>query len=206
MTQTRVYVVDDDSALRRSLQRILLQAGYQTRGFASGIAFLQFCRALPAGCVILDWVMPAMDGFEVLKAFTDAGYRWPVIMLTGHAERSTMIRAIRGGSVFFLEKPVREVELLGAVLKAEASLRGTAAAPRDPMIVRSLMLLSPQEQAVLEAMMDGLLNKEIAGLLGMTEGAVKACRRRIRRKIGAKNTTALTKMALLAGFPFKSRA
>lgn len=209
MMQTRVYIVDDDPVLREGLLRTFSEAGYPAQAFASGVAFLHACPALTAGCVILDLIMPGMRGSAVQRELAAAGYRWPVIVLTGHAGRPQMVRAMQAGSVFFLEKPVREAELFAAVLNAEAVLRGESRDPRelhDVVLAQAITLLSARERQVLQGLMESELSKQTAARLGISESTVKSCRKRIMRKLDAKSTSQLIQRAVLAGVEVKSRS
>ncbi len=205
MMQTRVYIVDDDPALRRGLQRMFKEAGYPAQAFSSGVGFLRICPTLTAGCVILDLLMPGMGGLEVQRQLAAAGYPWPVIVLTGHPDRRSMLRAMQAGSVFFLEKPVREAELFAAVLKAEAVLRGEREERQDPLLAHAVALLTPRERQVLEALMLSELTKQTAARLGISESRVKSCRKQVMGKLGAKSTSQLIQQAVLGGVRVNSR-
>lgn len=206
MMLTQVYIVDDDALLRKSLQRMLTEAGYPTRTFASGVAFLQAQPQLRPGCIILDLGMPGMNGFELQQQLTASGNRWPVIVLTGHTDRRTMVRAMQGGSLVFLEKPVREAELFAAMLKAETQLLGAAQRHPDPLLAHAMKLLSGREREILHGVLEGELTKQTAARLGISESSVKAYRTRLKRKLGARSTSQLIQLAVVAGLSVKSRA
>lgn len=203
---TPVYVVDDDPLLRDSLVRLLEQAGYRARTFASGAAFLRTYATVPPGCIVMDLVMPGMDGFELQHRLVSAGCRWPVIVLTGQGGHADALRAMAAGAVAFLEKPVRSVELYAAVVRAEAHLTGTADAIPDPALAQRVKQLTPRERDVLAGVLDKKTNKEIAAELGITESSVKGYRRNAIHKMGAKNTAELVMLALRAGFPGTPRS
>ena len=205
MMQTRVYIVDDDPGLRGGLLRMFKVAGYPAQAFVSGVAFLQACPTLPAGCVVLDLLMPGMGGLEVQRQLAAAGHPWPVIVLTGHPDRRSMTRAMQAGSVFFLEKPVREAELFAAVLKAEAILCGEARERQDPMLAHAAALLTMRERQVLEALMISERVKQTAARLGISESRVKSCRKQVMRKLDAKSTSRLIQQAVLAGIRVNCR-
>ena len=202
----RVYIVDDDAVLRKGLQRMLREAGHPTRTFASGITFLRAWPKLRPGCLILDLSMPGMDGFELLRELRAAGFRWPSIVLTGHANRRIMLRAMQGGSLEFLEKPVREAELFAAMLKAEAYLVGSMQERQDPFLAHILALLSMREREILQGVMAGELTKQTAARLDITESTVKVYRTRLKEKFGARDTSQLIQLTVLAGMPVRIRS
>jgi FixJ family two-component response regulator len=161
---------------------------------------------MPAGCVVLDLLMPGMGGLEVQRQLLAGGRRWPVIVLTGHPDRRSMMQAMQAGSVFFLEKPVREAELFAAVLTAEAVLRGEARERQDPLLAHAVALFTMRERQVLEALMISERVKQTAARLGISESRVKSCRRQVMRKLGAKSTSQLIQQAVLAGVRVSSRS
>lgn len=205
MMQTRVYIVDEDPGIRRELRRTFTSTGYLTRSFASGIAFLQACTRLPAGCVILDLALPGSGGVEVMRELAAAGYRWPVIVLAEHADRAKAQCALHAGSVLFLQKPIRAAELLAAVLNAGAALRGEGAPRHDGALSRAVTLLTPREQEVLEALLGSERIKQTAARLGIAESTVKSCRMTIKRKLGANSTAQLIQLVMRAGVGFGVR-
>lgn len=115
MTEQRVYVVDDEEAVRRSLGFLLRTSGYQASLFASGTEFLREARGLEPGCVLLDVRMPEMDGLEVQREMAARGITLPVIVLTGHGDITTAVQAMKAGAVDFLEKPFEKAALLTAL-------------------------------------------------------------------------------------------
>lgn len=195
----RVYIVDDDPLLRDGVALWLTDAGYQTRAFPSGEALLVAYPQLPPGCIVVDMVMPTMSGLELQRRLVTAGCRWPVIILTGHASRPVVARAMEAGVVAFLEKPVREVELLAAVMRGQAHLLGKAEMIPDPDIVQRLARLTGRERQVLGFVLQKKLNKQIAAMLGIGETTVKGYRRALMKKLGAHNTTELVVLAIRAG-------
>jgi len=201
----RIYIVDDDPLLRDGLAHWLAQAGYQALGFDSGGAFLRAHPQLPAGCIIVDMVMPGMTGLDLHQRLAAAGCRWPVIVLTGHANRPDVTRAMEAGIVAFLEKPVREAELLAAVLKGQAHLMGRIEMVPDPELVHRVATLTARERQVLDLVLEKRLNKQIAGALGIAETTVKGYRRAVMRKLGAKKATELVVLAIRAGLYKPSR-
>lgn len=205
MMQTRVYIVAADPGIRGGLQRTLKAAGYPTRSFASGIAFLQACARLPAGCVILDLALPAPGGLEALREFA-AGYPWPVLALATQAERGAALEAPRSGSVSLLDKPVPQERLLAAVLDAQAVLRGADAQQRERALAQAVALLTPREHEVLDALLAAERIKQTAARLGIAESTVKSCRKTIKRKLGAHSTAQLIQLVMRAGIVRPARS
>ncbi len=195
----RIYVVDDDSRLRDGVALWLIEAGFQAQTFPSGEALLAAYPQLLPGCIIMDMIMPNMSGLELQRRLLTAGCRWPVIMLTGHANRQMVASAMETGIVAFLEKPVREGELFAAVLKAQAHLLGKADMIPDPELVQRVARLTGRERQVLGFVLQKKLNKQIAAILGIGETTVKGYRRAVMKKLGAQNTTELVVLAIRAG-------
>lgn len=195
----RIYVVDDDSQLRDGVAHWLTDAGFQAQTFPSGESLLAAYAQLLPGCIIMDMVMPNMNGLELQRKLLTAGCRWPVIMLTGHASRQMVASAMETGIVAFLEKPVREGELFAAVLKAQAHLLGRAEMIPDPELVQRVARLTGRERQVLGFVLQKKLNKQIGAILGIGETTVKGYRRALMKKLGAHNTTELVVLAIRAG-------
>jgi FixJ family two-component response regulator len=194
-----VYVVDDDQGLRDGIAHWLQQVGYQARAFPSGEAVLAAYPQLSPGCLVVDMMMPDMNGVELRRRLVAAGCRWPFILLTGHASRPVIDEAIEAGVLAFLEKPVREVELLAAVMRGQAHLSGKAEMIPDPDIVARISRLTNRERQVLNYLMDNKLNKQIGAILGIGETTVKGYRRAVAKKLGAHNTMELVMFALRSG-------
>jgi len=195
----RIYIVDDDPQLREGLAHWLAQVGFQAQGFDSGGAFLAAQPQLPAGCIIVDMVMPGMSGLDLQQRLIAAGCRWPVIVLTGHAKGPDVARAMEAGIIAFLEKPVREVELLAAVLKGQAHLMGRIEMIPDPDLAHRVARLTARERQVLGLVLEKKLSKQIAGTLGIAETTVKGYRSAVMRKLGARKATDLVVLAIRAG-------
>ncbi|HEY7889441.1 MAG TPA: response regulator [Steroidobacteraceae bacterium] len=197
---TRVYVVDDDPLLRAAVEQLLEQSGYTAPTFGSAEAFLSARPKLPPGCIIVDIVMGGMNGLDLQRRLLALGCRWPVIILTGRADRANAERAVAAGAVSFLEKPVRRVELLAAILKGEGYLLGAREATPDPELIRRVAFLTPRERHVLRGVLEAKINKEMAAEFGITESAVKSYRRNAMKKLGARTPAELVMLALRAGF------
>lgn len=181
-----VYVVDDDDAVRRSLTRLLRAAGRQAEAFATAEAFLERVPRDGHGCVLLDMQMPGMDGLQLMQRMNGSGVELPVVFLTGRGTIPMSVRAMKQGAVDFLVKPVAEEELFRALDAAvarhrlESSSRGTRAAIRA-----RLGQLTAREREVLDGVLRGRLNKQIAYDLGISEKTVKAHRGKVMEKMEA---------------------
>ena len=180
-----IYVVDDDEAVLRSLARVLTAAGYGSEAHASAEAFLARHDPEAPGCVILDLGLPGMDGFEVQQKLAAGRSERSVIFLTGLGDIPASVRAMKAGAVDFLTKPVEAGALLAAVEQAiarDASARAALAA--GDAVRRNLARLTPREREVLEGVLAGRLNKQIAWDLGTAEKTVKVHRGRMMKKMG----------------------
>lgn len=185
-TAPTIYVVDDDASVRRSLTRLLRSAGWNAEAFASAGDLLERAPHAGPGCVLLDINMPGMNGLELQDRMTGAGISLPVVFLTGRGDIPMSVRAMKHGAVDFLVKPVEEAVLFQAL---ELAIRRQAAEAdglrqRDSILAR-LALLSDREREVLERVIQGRLNKQIAYDLGIVEKTVKAHRGRIMEKMEA---------------------
>jgi FixJ family two-component response regulator len=195
-----VYVVDDDASFRRGVSRLLALSGHEVRGFASGSEFLALHESAARGCLIVDLKMPGVSGMELQAALVRAGSALPVIFLTGHGDIPTSVHAIKGGAEDFLTKPVQKDALLAAVARAvarngeELERRGSEAELRQ-----RFARLSPREREVLDQVLAGRMNKEIAVVLGAGERTIKAHRAQIMQKTGAQSPADLGRMAQAAG-------
>ena len=202
-----VFVVDDDAAVRRSLTRLLRSAGWNAEAFASADDLLQRAPITGSGCILLDVQMPGMNGLELQGRMSEAGIFLPVVFLTGKGDIPMSVQAMKHGAVDFLVKPVEEAVLFQALDQAirrhvdEAATRQS----RDRVMAR-LALLSAREREVLEHVLQGRLNKQIAYDLGITEKTVKAHRGRVMEKLEAHTVAELVHMCDAVGNAFPGRA
>jgi two-component system, LuxR family, response regulator FixJ len=202
MTGPVIFVVDDDVAVRDSLEILLQSAGHAVRSFASGQEFLDVVSSLGPGCLIVDVRMPGMDGFELQRRLGERRLSIPVIVITGHGDVPMAVRAIRGGAVDFIEKPFSERAIFDSIRLALSRLAAHEADSRttaDPAILRRLALLSPREREVLGGLVEGLPNKTIAYDLKISPRTVEIHRARVMDKMQARSLSELVRLALAAG-------
>ncbi len=194
-----VHLIDDDEAMRASTALLLEAAGLRVRAFASAQEFLAVARDAAPGCVLTDLRMPGIDGIELLRRLRELRADLPVVMMTGHGDVPTAIRALKGGASDFIEKPFKEKALLDAVGEAiEAGRQVGARKAERAAIVERLATLTPREREVLDALVAGRPNKIIAHDLGMSPRTVEVHRARVMHKAGAKSLSELVRLALAA--------
>jgi len=183
-----VHVVDDEDSIRRSLDFLLRSAGFRVEKWQDGEAFLKGAdRAQPA-CVLLDVRMPGMDGLQVQAEMAERGYNLPVIVLTGHGDIATAVRAMRGGAVDFLEKPFNRERLLQALETGFVQLSDREGARNRQDWARTQVAgLTPREREVLEGLACGYPNKTIAYDLGISSRTVEVYRANVMTKFEVAN-------------------
>jgi len=200
MSGELIFVVDDDDAVRASLQALLETAGYRTAEFESGRDFLDAADTGQGACVLLDVKMPGLDGLEVQRRLNERGAELPVIIVTGHGDIVMAVQAMRAGAVDFLEKPVSRHRLLESVARAIAIGRDTRQDRRERSdIVTRLDALTIREHQVLERLVMGRSNKIVAYELGISSRTVEVYRRNVMSKMGANSLSHLVRMTLVAG-------
>jgi FixJ family two-component response regulator len=191
-----IHIVDDDESLRAALQRQLMAAGYRVRTYASAGEFLLAPPRGGSGCLLLDLAMPGPSGLELQEALGRHGIGLPVIFLTGHGDLAAGVRAMKLGAVDFLTKPVERETLLDAIRRAlESDAARRASRSADAELRARFAQLTPREREVFELVVAGLLNKQIAGRLGIGERTVKAQRAQVMAKLGAANAAELGRIA-----------
>jgi FixJ family two-component response regulator len=195
-----VFVVDDDPAIRRALTRLLRAAGFDTRDFPSPEAFLEAHDPATPGCAVLDVAMPGLSGLELQEALTASGCQRQCIFITGRGDIPMSVRAMKAGAVDFLTKPIDAEQLLGAVRAAVArdTLARRARADVDS-ITQRLVTLTDREREVMEHVVAGRLNKQIAGELGTAEKTIKVHRGRVMAKMGVRSIADLVRVAQRVG-------
>jgi FixJ family two-component response regulator len=190
-----VYIVDDDASVVAALSSLLRANGKQVQMFTSGQDFLDFERRDSCACLILDLRMPGLNGLQVQELIA-AQMTIPVIFITGRGDIPSTVAAMKGGAVDFLTKPIDESSLLASIGKAlEQDRRLRSAASEQERLLARYRLLTPREQQVLPLLVRGLLNKQAAGELGITEYTVQIHRGHIMRKMGADSFATLVKLA-----------
>lgn len=191
-----VFVVDDDQAVRSALTNLLDSAGYSVRAFASAADFLAEVEPEAHACVVLDVQMPEMGGFEVVAQLAHAGPAMPVIMLTGFGTISLSVQAMKAGAVEFLTKPFMPEQLLRAVGDALAcdavNFRNRCELAQ---LRRRLASLTPRERQTMELVIGGLLNKQVADALGVSEIMAKTHKRKVMEKMQARSLPDLVRDA-----------
>ena len=195
-----VHVVDDEDAIRRSLDFLLRTAGYQVEKWEDGESFLKGADPKAPGCVLLDVRMPGMDGLQVLSEMASRGFNLPVIVLTGHGDIATAVRAMRGGAVDFLEKPFERQRLLQALDTGFLRLADREGQrEREEWAKTQIALLTQREQEVLDGLACGYPNKTIAYDLGISSRTVEVYRANAMEKLGVSNFADALRVAFAAG-------
>lgn len=202
MTQPEpaIYVIDDDDAVRQSLEFLLKTAGYAVTGFESAKAFLEILPELRSGCIITDVRMPEITGIDLLRRVKELGVDIPVIVITGHGDISLAVDAMKLGAVDFLEKPFDDDQLLAA-LKSALNQDADQAERKAELseIHDKLAVLSNRERQVLDGLVAGNANKTIAFDLGISPRTVEIYRANLMTKMAANSLSDLVRMAMMAG-------
>jgi len=199
-SQSTVYVVDDDASVRRGLSNLIRSVGLRVEVFASASEFLAAKRPDAPACLILDVRMPGLSGLDFQTELTKARNRIPIIFITGHADIPMTVKAMKAGAIEFLTKPFRDQDLLDAVQVALERARVAHQNEQSAAQLRAKFeALTPREQEVMAWVTGGLLNKQVAAEIGVTEITVKVHRGKVTRKMGAKSLADLVKMADMLG-------
>lgn len=195
-----IYVVDDDKAVRESLEALLGALDYHVQTFGSGTDFLAALEPSWHGCVILDVRMPGLSGLQVQQALTEGKHSLPVIIVTGHGDLPMAVKAMKAGAVDFIEKPFSEDALVGSLKSALASnarIESDEAAASE--LHERLEQLTPREHEVLVQVAAGNPNKVIAHKLAISPRTVEVHRARVIEKMNARNLSHLVRLAIRAG-------
>jgi len=196
-----IFIVDDDPSVRNSLARLLRSHDFHVEAFPSACAFLE---ARPSGhvpsCIVLDVKMPELDGLELQKELASHGICVPIIFVSGHGDVPTTVRAMKGGAIDFLSKPVDEQDLLEAIRQALIQDEERQAERDEKQeILERVHNLTPREIEVFRHVIAGRLNKQIAHALGIAEKTVKVHRGRVMEKMAVESVADLVRLAEQAG-------
>ena len=196
MTASMVFVVDDDDAVRASILNLLAAEGFEARGFAAGTAFIGAARPDTAACLVCDMKMPELGGLEVAAEMARQGSDMPIIFMTGFGSIPMTVQAMKAGAIEFLTKPVAPDELLRAVRDGLRTDEANLAARRETSHLRQrLSSLTPRERETMELVIGGLLNKQVADALGVSEIMAKTHKRKVMDKMGARSLPDLVRYA-----------
>jgi FixJ family two-component response regulator len=200
-----VYVVDDNAAMRRALRSLIRSVGLQAELFASPREFLEAQRPEVPSCLVLDVRLPRRSGLDFQRELAESGIHIPIIFISGHADVPMSVQAMKAGAVEFLTKPFRDQDMLDAIYHAVERDRCRRQHEAEIAGLREhLESLTPREREVLPLVVSGLLNKQIAATIGISEAAVKVHRSQVIRKMAAGSLAELVRMAQKLGIPSKA--
>jgi FixJ family two-component response regulator len=198
--QELVFVIDDDASMRTSLSSLFRSVGLRVEVFDSAADFLKIGRPEAASCLVLDVRLPGVSGLDFQSELAKASIRIPIVFITGHGDIPMTVKAMKAGAVEFLTKPFREQDLLDAVrlgLERDRTRRAGEAVVSE--LRGRFEALTSREQEVMAFVTSGLMNKQIAADLGVSEITVKVHRGNVMRKMGAKSLADLVRMADVLG-------
>jgi FixJ family two-component response regulator len=202
-----IAIVDDDPSVQRGLERLIRSAGWRAETFASAQEFLARSRAESPNCVLLDLQLPGLSGLDLQKRMAEVGLEIPIVFLTGHGDIPASVQAMKAGAVQFLTKPVDEKELLQAIKEAvERDRRARQQHVETSELRGRYESLTAREQEVMQQVISGMLNKQIAAELNITEDTVKFHRGHIMRKMRADSLADLVRMAKDLAIPSDKRS
>jgi len=197
MNQATVFIVDDEEAVRDSLQWLLESSGLKVALFDSAEAFLQGYDPAQPGCLVVDVRMPGMSGLELQEKLTELHYSIPVIFITGHGDVPMAVQAVKHGAADFLEKPFNDKELLQIVQRClEQDQQQRAKQQQVDSTQSRLASLTPREREVMQLVVAGKLNKQIADQLNISIKTVEAHRAKVMEKAGAHSLAELVQIVL----------
>lgn len=196
----KVYVIDDDEAMRDSLNFLLDSAGFDVTLFETAQNFLDALPGLAFGCVVSDVRMPGIDGIELLKRMKGGGSTFPILIMTGHGDVPLAVEAMKLGAVDFLEKPFEDDRLIGMI---EAAIRQAEPAAKSEAvshdIAARIATLSPRERQVMDGLIAGLSNKLIARDYDISPRTIEVYRANVMTKMQASSLSELVRLAMRAG-------
>jgi FixJ family two-component response regulator len=201
-----VFVIDDDESVRKAVARLLRSADYQTEQLQSASDFLDLPAYRGPSCVVVDVRMPKLNGIDFQQALIQRRREEQLIFITGHGDIPMCARVMKAGAVDFLPKPFKSRELLNCVERAlnRSAEQRSRAAEKDEAR-RLLDLLTPREFEVMQLVITGMLNKQIAGELGIAEKTVKFHRGRVMQKLGVVSVAELVRLVHKAGIPSEAK-
>jgi FixJ family two-component response regulator len=194
--QRIVFIVDDDRLVRESVADLLQSAGFAVETFGSAAEFLKGARPDVPACLVLDVELPGTSGLDLQTELAKSDVEMPIVFLTGHGDIPMTVRAMKAGAVEFLTKPFGQQQLLGAIeeaLRRDGERRDQRIENRE--LQKRLETLTPRERQVLELVVTGRLNKQVAAELGTTELTIKVHRGRVMRKMAADSLADLVRIA-----------
>ena len=195
-TEAMVFVVDDDQYVCESLVSLIRSAGLGVTTFASAQQFLDSSRASVPSCLVLDVKLPGLSGMDLQKRLAEVNIDIPIVFITGHGDIPMSVRAMKAGAVEFLTKPFRDQDLLEAIaqaLKQDRAARERQAEMSD--LLRRYESLTPREREVMQLVVSGLLNKQIAARLHTSEITIKVHRGQVMQKMEAESLADLVKLS-----------
>jgi len=204
-TESTVIIVDDDEAVRDSLAALIEADGWQVKAFPSGDALLAGLDVSDVACLVVDVRMPGIDGLELQKRLRERGVDAPVVIVTGHGDIPLAVKAMKNGAFDFIEKPYDNAVILDCVRRAVHKRRGMAEQKQHlAETMARIERLTPREREVLELLVTGYANKQIAHQLDISARTVEIHRARVMEKMDARNLSHLVRLALAAGVVPKS--
>lgn len=190
-----IYIVDDDTAVREALSSLIRSVGLNVRTFASGAEFLLERRQDAPGCLLLDVRMPGISGLDLQSELAKGNIDIPIIFITGHGDIPMAVRVMKAGALEFLTKPIREQDLLDAIQRGVQINRISRQKRTETAdLLRRFASLTPRESEVMQQVVTGLLNKQIAATLGASEKTIKHHRAQAMRKMRARSLPDLVRM------------
>jgi FixJ family two-component response regulator len=205
-SQPIVIVIDDDNDVREAVADLLRSIGLRTKLFASVRDFLQWKRPDVPSCMVLDVRLPGLSGLDFQFELNKADIQLPIVFMTGHGDIPMTVRAMKGGAIDFLAKPFRDQDMIDAVQAGLDRDRAWRRSVSDTSQLKSAYdSLTPREHEIMALIVDGLMNKQIAGQIGVSEVTVKFHRSNVMRKMGAKSVAELVRMTHALGLRSSAR-